>query len=160
MIWLEVFRRYIGSKLELLTIAERCSLKGYPDRREALRNAFRLQQLYGEQELMRAEHIAVTLKTSDDSRRPPTTLKAVDAMVHENWTDAHEKALRQTDQRYKGLASAIEQCRAASIPGATEGPLKAAQWDPEYQQARKAAQETVVDCDRLLKSGAKSPRGQ
>ena len=96
MTWVEVFRRYIGSKLELLTIAERCSLKGWPDRTEALRNAFRLQQLYCEQELMRAEHIAATFKTFDGLRGPPTTLKAVDAIVHENWTDAREMALRQT----------------------------------------------------------------
>ena len=87
MTWLEIFRRYIESKLELLSIAERCSLKGWPDRRGALRNAFRLQQLYCEQELRRAEHLAATLKTSGGLPRRPTTLGALDAMVRQNWTD-------------------------------------------------------------------------
>ncbi len=159
MTWLEIFRRYTESKLELFSIAERCSLKGWPDRREALRNAFRLQQLFCEQELRRAEHIAAASRTSGGSPRLPTTLNVIDEMVHQSETDLEEKALRQADPRYEALAGEIEECRAASDRTATEGPLKAAQSDPEYQKARKAAQEMALECDRLLNSGAKPLSG-
>jgi hypothetical protein len=160
MTWVEIFGRYIESKLALFSIAERCSLKGWPDRKEVLQNAFRLQQLFCERELRRVERLAATLKMSDGLHRRPTTIKAVDAMVNESWTDLQETELRQVDPRYEALAAEIEKCRAASHGAATEGPLKAAQWDPEYQKARKAAQEVVLECDRLLKSSAERLSGR
>jgi hypothetical protein len=102
MPWVDVFRRYVESKLELMATAEKCSLKGWPDRSDALRNTFRLQRLYCEQELRRAEYLAATLKTTD-SESVPTTLRALDAMVNKDWTDLEEKALRQTETHYDAL---------------------------------------------------------
>jgi hypothetical protein len=133
-------------------------LKGWPDRKGALQNAFRLQQLFCAQELRRAEYLAASLKMSDALRRP-TTIAVIEKMFREAWNDRHEKAMRQTDPSYGALADEIELCRAAFDRQAVEGPLRDAQRDPEWIAARKAAQEVLCEYDRQLGSDDGRPIG-
>jgi hypothetical protein len=51
---------------------------------------------------------------------------------------------------YKALVQEIEDCQASMKPDALTSPFRDAQRDPEYVEARRAAQAELADCDREL----------
>jgi hypothetical protein len=70
----DVFRRAVASKRAFLMVAERCAIKGWPDRKIALRNAFRLQELLGTREELRFEYLTGTYASEEESRMFPQIL--------------------------------------------------------------------------------------
>ena len=64
-----VWHRYVDSKRQFMSIAERCSNRGWPDRKMEIRNAFRLQELFCDQEMLRFGHSS---KPGEHPRIGPT----------------------------------------------------------------------------------------
>ena len=148
----EAWLQYIDSKRHFLSTAERCSVQGWPDRKMAIRNAFRLQELFCDQEILRFKYLATIWQDpANMTYKPLTSVSAISKAIHNEWTDATEAALQRSNPAYRKLVHEIEQCKASTIPGTLDGPFRDVQRDPEYISARQAAQEALAVCDQHLK---------
>lgn len=147
----EVFSRYVDSKREFWAIVERCSIRGWPDRQAALRNAFRLQELFCDCEYLRFEYlISAERRSGGTMLKAPFSISSISKRCNENWMDVEEKGLTESNPNYAIVVREIEACEAAMDRGALDGPFRAAQQDSEYIDARKALAETLRECDRDL----------
>jgi hypothetical protein len=147
----DVWSQYIESKRQFLIIAERCCVRGWPDQKLELRNAFRLQELYCEQEKLRLEHLIAAREL--DASMPWKSLVSVSAIskiIHTHWTDAEEAAFTHDNADYMRLSQEIDKYQHAVDPTANAGPYSDAQRDPEYVRARQAAAEAIIACDEQL----------
>lgn len=150
-----VWLRYIESKKHFLSIAERCCIRGWPDRKAEIRNAFRLQELFCDQEIMRFEHlVAIWRDPANTTCKSLTSLSAISKEIQQEWTDPMEETLQQSRPAYKKLVQEIERYNAAMAPEALEGPFRDARRDPEYVSARDAAGEALAACDKQLEQSA------
>ena len=147
----DVWSQYIESKRQFLVVAERCCVRGWPDKRGDIRSAFRVQELYCQLERLRLEHLIATRKP-DASFLALDSLSAVSKIIHNQWTDADEDALRGASDEYLSLSQEIEKYRAVVDPTASSGPYQDALRDPEYAAARQAAAAAITACDKQLAS--------
>ena len=134
----EVLHQDINDYRDFLRVAERCALRGWPDRKKELRNAFRLQELLLEQQILRLECVATT--TADHS-----SISVILQAVREQWTDAQEQGLMRDNADYATLVHEIESCQRAMNPESIDGPLKDAQRDPDYIKAREVLRQATHD---------------
>jgi hypothetical protein len=131
----DTFRQYIEAKREFGAIAERCLLKGWPDRKAAVQSTSRLGDLVSEIELLRFEYLmnAVPIDV--------TVLKSFACIfdrLYKGWGESEEIALREKDPTYRDLSrelEAAEATKAALDPTALDGPFAGAARDPEYRNA-------------------------
>jgi hypothetical protein len=147
----EVWSQYTESKRQFLIIAERCCVRGWPDRKLELRAAFRIQELYSELEKLRLEHLLATREL--DNTVPwlsIDSLSAVSKIINTHWTAAEETALRQSNPDYMKLSQELDKSRTEMDPTGNAGPYKDAQRDPEYVRARQAAAEAMTACNKQL----------
>jgi hypothetical protein len=131
----DIFRQYIEAKREFGAIAERCLLKGWPDRKTAIQSTSRLGNLVAETELLRFEYLisAVPLDA--------TVLKSFACIferIDKGWRDSEEVALRAKNPTYQDVSrelEAAEAAKAALDPTALDGPFAGARGDPEFRNA-------------------------
>jgi hypothetical protein len=147
----EIWLQYTDARRRFLIIAERCCLRGWPDRKLELRNAFRLQGLFCDMELLRLDHL-ISNGAFDGmiARNSLITLDAIASIIHKQWTHVEEATLRQDHSDYPSVRRQIEECATAVDPTANSGPYRDAQRDPEYVSARQAVADAVTACDKQL----------
>jgi len=143
----DVFCQYIESKRLFLSIAERCSIKGWPDRRAALQNSFRLQQLFNEREALRFDHLMNYHRFTVGDWK---SLQTISARLEQGWSASEEEALRHVNSRYDDLEREILACQASQDPEALDEPLRAVQRDSEYVSARDAISRRTLELDKHL----------
>jgi hypothetical protein len=149
----EVWLRYVDSKRHFLSVTERCSIRGWPDLKTAIRNAFRLQELFCDQEIMRFEHLATMWRDpASIACNSLTSVSAISKAIQQEWTETAEGTLQQSNPAYKKLVHEIEQCTASTTPEALDGPFRDARRDPEYIGARHAVQKALAACDKQLEA--------
>lgn len=120
-----------------------------------IRSAFRLQELFCDQELLRFEYLATGWQDpANMTYKSLTSVSAISKAIDNEWTDAAEGALQQSNPAYRKLVREIEQCKASRMPGDLDGPFRDVRRDPEYISARQAAAEALAECDKHLKSSA------
>jgi hypothetical protein len=131
----EIFRQYIEAKREFGAIAERCLLKGWPDRKAEIQSTMRLMTLVSEIELLRFEYLmSVTLLDS-------ATLKSFALLfdrLYKGWRDSDEVALSAGNPTYRDVSKELEatkSIKAAMDPAALDGPFAGAGQDPEFRNA-------------------------
>ena len=131
----DIFRQYIEAKREFGAVAERCLLKGWPDRKTAIQSMSRLGSLVADIELLRFEHLmsAVPLDA--------TALKSFAAIfdrLDKDWADSEEIVLREKNPTYRAVSRELEAAKATKAaldPTALDGPFAGAKGDPEFQIA-------------------------
>ena len=129
----DIFRKYIEAKREFGAVAERCLLKGWPDRKAAIQSMLRLGNLVSEVELLRFEYLMSTVPVD------AAVLKSFDCIferLYKDWRDSEEVALREKNPTYRDLSrelEAAEAAKAAKDPTALDGPFGGARGDPEYR---------------------------
>ena len=101
-------QQYLDAQRKFLVVLEQCSVKGWPDRRDALRTAFRLQELYCEREALRLRHLQNS--NSDDSVwNSYTSISAMHKRLEEGWQASDEQELSKSDATYRALQARIEE---------------------------------------------------
>jgi hypothetical protein len=149
---LRAYRRYMESNREYNKVVERCSLKGWPDRKVALRNAFKLQALLYDQQELRLDHLTNAFDPKDAVWKSFTSVSAIFKRLNEDWSDAEEEALKRSSPSYTVLLTAIKECQSLMDPDALDGPFLAAQRDPEYRAAGAAHYDVLQELnDELAK---------
>jgi len=94
-----VVSHYIAAQREFNRAAEHCVLKGWPDKKAALRETFRVQELFCDREAMRLDYW--TNSDRDEAEwRSYTSVAAVRTRLGQDWTAAEEQALAQNDAHY------------------------------------------------------------
>ena len=142
-----IFCEYGKSKREFITIAELCSVKGWPDRKVAIQKAFKLQILFDQRETMRFDHLL--------SRQAPEiaaykSLSEISDRLTKQWNEGDEASIVGDSCTYRDVLHEIEICQASLDSDALDGPFKAAQRDSEYLRARQILQEKLHSLNSQL----------
>jgi hypothetical protein len=143
----ELFHQYLTHQREFLTVAERCSIKGWPDRKPAMLNAWRLQFLYNEWQCLRFEYL---LRSRGFQHPLWESMSSISSRIVEDWSEVEEQALSDSNLRYREIREEIAGCRAALDGEAIKEPFEAARRDPEYAAALLAVQDKLRELDAQL----------
>ena len=129
------FRQYIEAKREFGAVAERCLLKGWPDRKAAVQCTSRLGDLVAKIELLRFEYLMSAVPVDAMALKSFT---CIFDRLYKGWQDSDEVALREENPTYRDVSrelEAAEATKAALDPTALDGPFAGAARDPEYRNA-------------------------
>jgi hypothetical protein len=145
-----VFRRYIEAVYLYLSRSEARLVRGWPDKRDDVRTAFRIQELINRRTELRFEYL---LKEHDVRDVIWTSFRSVSSIcdrIHDAWTRGEEVELRQSNAAYEKLIAEIETMQRMADPRALDGPFRDAQRDGDYLNARRAMQDVVHELDNAL----------
>jgi hypothetical protein len=142
-----ILSEYVAAKKTYIVTSERCLLKGWPDRKQAIRNSTRLLLLQGEAELMRFDSLAGYQR---DIAILCKSLESIIDRLYKHWTEAEDIVLRQNNPSYVELVRQLELADAARDPAALDGPLAAARGDPEYLAAAEAMRMKYFELNERL----------
>jgi hypothetical protein len=145
-------RQYLQSMKVFLMLAERCSLKGWPDRKIAVHNTFRLQLLFHERDAIRFEHLIKGHPPEGASWQSFSSISNIFKRLNEAWEDVDEVAIKMDNPAYIDILTEIERRQASMDPAALDGPLRDLQEASEYRAARQAIAETLREIDDQLAS--------
>jgi hypothetical protein len=143
----EGFRQYLESSREFLLAAEGFALKGWPDRKVALHNTFRLQQLFHDREALRFDHLTVGLGPEDVLWKSLSSMSNIFQRIDALWNDVEEDALKMANAAYADILAEIKESQVSMDSAALDGPLLALQRDPEYHSAREVARQILLTLD-------------
>jgi hypothetical protein len=143
----DLFQQYLTHQREFLRVAERCSIKGWPDRKPAILNAWRLQFLYNEWQSLRFEYL---LRSGGFQQQAWESMSRISSRIVEDWSDVEERALSDSHRRYRAIKAEIAGCLAALDGEAIQEPFEAARRDPEYGAALLAVQDKLRALDAQL----------
>lgn len=150
-------REYLSAQREFLIVCERCSLKGWPEKKAALRMAFRLQELYCERQILRLKHLQSSV--SDDAEwYSLRSISKIHERLEQRWETNEEEALCKTDSAYGAVQAEIRELKAELDPVGLEGPFAMLARDAENITARRVLAEKVRELDRELSDSADSNR--
>jgi hypothetical protein len=141
------YAEYTKSKRDFLAIAEQCSFKGWPDRKQALKKCWRLQHLLNELDALRFEYLMDANLLEVTAHR---TLQSIFERLERNWSADEEEALKGASQVYRELLREVAELQAGHDPEVTDEPLRAVQSDSEYIRARRVIYEKVHEIDKRL----------
>jgi hypothetical protein len=144
----DIFRQYLDALREFEGVLEQCSLKGWPDKKNALRTAFRIQELFYEQMRFRLDHLLQS-SASDDAIWKRATISSVHERLEAGWKDTDEALLRK-NQSYAAVQKEIEDLRAVLDSAGLVGPFKMVKRDPELLAAGNAFDKRFRDLERRL----------
>ena len=142
-----ILSEYVEARKTYLVSSERCLLKGWPDRKQAVSNSTRLKILQGEAELMRFDFL---MSSGLDATAVCRSLESIMDRLYTHWTDAEDAALKHKNPSYRELARQLENADAARDPGALDGPFAAARGDPEYLAAAETLRMKYSELDKQL----------
>ena len=146
----DVFRRFLEARREFNLALERCSLKGWPDRKAAIHNATHLQKVFFERLSVRLKDLVLRSGLDDISWNEYTTTRKVHERLQDGWTDDEEQALRLCDKAYARMEGEIAKLQTTADPPALDGPFTMAQRDPDLVSAGIKLESTVRALDREL----------
>jgi hypothetical protein len=151
----DVFQKFIEARLKFIQVIERCALKGWPDRKSAIRSNAHLQALFYTRLPLRLTYLVEQKVISDAGWSEYTSTDQVHARVQDGWGDDEEKALRLCNEAYDRIQNAIPIATAATDPPALDGLFEMAKRDPELHAAWSKLNNTVLALDSEL--SLKSP---
>lgn len=146
----EVFHRYSEAQREFLRVAERCSLKGWPDRKAQIVNAWELQRLFNERQVLRFEY---WLAANDSEEGSWVSVNSISRRLLQDWGQLEERELIDSNPQYQVIIAEIARREAALDSDAIREPFDAARRDSEYAAALLSMQETLRQVDAQLATG-------
>jgi hypothetical protein len=152
---LEVFEEYLEAFRSLQFVLERCLLKGWPDKNEALRATIRAQLGFCDQEWLRLKWIQHHSSFGDWTR-----LSHIRTRLITNWTDAEQQALLESDPRYAASENEIASIRARHNPDDVGGAYQMAARDPEFRAAMEDFKRTIRSLESRLARRKSTEVGQ
>lgn len=146
----DVFHRFIEARVEFILALEGAALKGWPDRRAAIRSNTQLQQFFYELLSLRLKHLVLRSASEDVRWNEYTSTEKVHVRVQDGWSEDEEQALRLCDKAYARIQDEILKVKATTDPPALDGPFTMAKRDPELLSAWSKLNNTVLALDREL----------
>jgi hypothetical protein len=145
-----VFLRYLDARREFSLALERCAIKGWPDRRTAVRTSARVQGLFFSQLAARLTHLVCEHGLNDAMWSGYTTTLQVHDRVQELWSEQEEQTLRLRDAAYAQMQCEISELQSVVAPVALDEPFKMAKRDPELVVAGWKLNNATLAFDREL----------
>lgn len=141
------YQEYLKAKHELFAISELCAFKGWPDRKDALKIAFRIQFLFNEVEALRLEYV---LQRNFSEIIVRTSVAGIFKRLINEWSEDEEAALKEDNPTYTDVVSEIARLNAKKDSAAVDGPLQAMEKDPEYIRAREMMRRVLREVNKKL----------
>jgi hypothetical protein len=131
-------------------VLEHCALKGWPDRRAAICNATRFQELCYQRLNIRLNDLVRREGILTSGWESYTNTEKMHARLQDEWSDEEERALRLSNSNYALMRIEIERLQAIGDPATLDGPFEMARRDPELRSAGSLLDSTVRSLDREL----------
>jgi hypothetical protein len=144
------FRQYIGAVFEYLSSSETCLVRGWPDKRLVIREAFRIQELANRRTELRFEYLLKEHGAEDAIWSSFEKISRIWDRIHDGWQSIEEVALKKGSPAYDRLTAEIDKLQSALDPRALEGPFQDAQRDREYLDARGRMQDRIRELESEL----------
>lgn len=142
-------RQYLNAQREFFVVFERCTLKGWPDKKGALRIAFELQALYCERERLRLKYLGDSA-LGDAVWKSFTSISQIRQRLEQGWEATDEEKLLKDDAAYALIQQRIEELKASVDAVGTEGPFAMVKGDPEFIAAGNRLVEKLRSLDDEL----------
>jgi hypothetical protein len=133
--------QFTDAKRELLTVADKCFIKGWPDRESALKNASESRRLVIELESLRFDYLISSTPLDGTVWR---SLKSIFERMYKDWS------IDAKSEIYGRVTKELELSKASVDKAALDGPSKAAENDPEFRNAFKAFDAKLAELDKCL----------
>jgi hypothetical protein len=146
----DAFRQYLEALRGFQVVLERCSLKGWPDKKADLRTAFRIQELLYEQMAIRLNYLLTDGASEDATWNSCTSISKVQERLQEGWKDSDEETLSKSNGLYAAIQKEIDELRSILDSDGLTAPLKMARRDPEEIAAGHAISTRLRELDRQL----------
>jgi hypothetical protein len=130
-----IYREYLEWAKSLLVLAETCSIKEWPDRKQVLQNVFRLQVLYNERESIRFEFL-IGSNTPDIGTWK--SLSRINERLLKEWSAVEEASLKQGNSTYRNVLRGIEDLEGKTDSPALDEPFQALTRNTSYRDARQS----------------------
>lgn len=130
-----IYREYLEWAKSLLMLAEKCSIKEWPDRTIALQKVFRLQVLYNEREALRFEYL---IKGDMPDIVTWKSLTRINERLIKEWTEVEEAGLRESNSTYRDVLRGIADLEGKTNSPALDEPFQALTQNSSYREARVA----------------------
>jgi hypothetical protein len=140
-----------------MEVAERCTKKGWPDKKADVERVFRLQALYIEREALRFDYVFSKGAVAEATFN---SLSRIHERLGTNWTDADEIGLGGQTPAYQGIATEIAQLLASWDVNCVDGPLRDVKRDAEYLAAEKSLGIRTRELNALLSSACRVESGE
>ena len=136
------FREYIQAKYDFLAVAQACSVRGWPDRKAQVENAWRLQVLFSRREELRLEFL---FKRRAHEIGIFKSVSEISSRLAEHWSanDEAEADAVGTRSEYSDVLHEIEILQANLDSEVLAGPFQDVQRDPDYLFARSRLQDKL-----------------
>jgi hypothetical protein len=144
------FNDYLEALRGFQVVLERCSLKGWPDKRTDLRTAFRIQELLYEQMAMRLNYLLTDDASDDATWNSCTSISKVQERLQEGWKDSDEETLSKSNVPYAAIQKEIGASKGVLDSVGLTAPLRMARRDPEEIAAGHAISTRLRELDRQL----------
>jgi hypothetical protein len=146
----ETYREYLEWAKSLLMLAEKCSIKEWPDRTLALQKVFRLQILYNEREALRFEYL---IKGDMPDIMTRKSLTRINERLIKEWTEAEEAGLRESNSTYRDLLRGIADLEGKADSPALDEPFQTLTQNSDYRSARLAFANRIQELNEQLSRG-------
>ncbi len=143
----DIFCDYLKAMREFLEVFERCIVRGWPDRKDAISVTTRIAYLNCDVQRWRLDYLCeqglLELKAHQ-------SLSAIFDRLNKQWTDDEEAALKAKHVPYRGAVTNRDVERAQLDPEALEGPFGDIERDQEYLTARESLRLKAKSLDAQL----------
>ena len=104
----DVFRQFFDARRSFLEVFERCVIKGWPDRKAAVRVNFRLQELFYARETLRLAHLVNHSASNEGAWGSYASLSNVHERLDVGWSDLDEDTLKNSDSAYWSTQDSVD----------------------------------------------------
>jgi hypothetical protein len=122
-------------------------VRGWPDKRDSVRTAFRMQELENRRTQLRFEQLLRDHGPEDPIWSSFESVSSVWDRLHSGWASSEEMACKRNDRAYDILTAEIDNHSSRVDPVALEGAFRDAQRDEDYLDARRAMQRRLRESD-------------
>jgi hypothetical protein len=141
------YREYLEWARSLLTLAETCSTKEWPDRKHVLLNVFRLQILYNEREALRFEYLLGSNASDIVTRK---SLSGINERLLKDWSEAEEAGLKASNSTYRDVSREIDDLEGKTDSLTLDEPFQALTRNSIYRDARLAFAKKIQQLNEKL----------
>lgn len=143
----DVFREYIEAKREFLAVTDRCSLKGWPDRKSVLEDFSKMCAFVIEQEVLRFDYMLSGVPVEAAVWK---SLEGILNRISKDWKDSDESGLAAKSAAYRDVSKQLAAAEAIVDKAALDGPFKGTQGDPEWKNAVRVFNDKRSELDKRL----------
>jgi hypothetical protein len=144
------FRQYIEAMFEYLSRSETRLVRGWPDKKEVIREALRILELANRRIELRFEYLLKGHDADDAIWSSFANIASLWRRLDDEWQSSEEVMLKKVSPAYVSLKAETDRLQASLDKSTLDGLFRDAQRDGEYLDALRHMQDRLRELDKEL----------